>query len=446
MMNKAFWFLLFQMLTNDTFSQSKTDSVTNWTAHFQSTIVYQHQSSFKAKYSGPNSLDTSSNEAYSQTSTLFIGRRLWKGAVFYFNPEITGGEGVGHVLGLAGAPNGEIYRVGNPKPSLFVARGYLQQDFPLRNTKYEYQKDDLNQLADFVPTSRITVTIGKFGIADFFDDNSYNHDARSQFLNWSLMAHGSWDFPADLRGYTTGFLVELIKPNWALRFSAVRVPRQANGAIMDWNIGKGNSETLEFERKWKVNKHPGAIRATSYVTFSKAPVYKKATEDLLKGDSTRYNVLNSTMEWNNYEGVKYGFGVNAEQEIADNIGLFTRLNWSDGRSGDWAFTEIDRNMQLGINLDGSLWKRADDVFGMAVAVNGLSPDHRDYLKAGGIGFIIGDGKLNYGTENIIEAYYRAKINSFLNLSFDYQFITNPGYNKDRKGPVHIPGVRLHIQL
>ena len=428
------------------FSQPKIDTTAHWTTHFQSTVVYQHQSAFKANYSGPNSLDTLANEAYSQTSTLFIGRKLWKGASLYFNPEISGGQGISNVLGLAGAANGEIYRVGNPKPTLFVARAFLQQNISLRNTDYESQKDDLNQLADKIPTSRITISIGKFCMSDFFDDNNYNHDARSQFLNWSLMAHGSWDFPADLRGYTTGFVVELIKPKWVIRLSAVRVPRKANGLQMDWNIVKGNSETLEYERKWFIHNLPGVLRATTYVTFSKAPIYKKAIYELQNGDSTRYKIINGSAEWNTYEGVKYGFGLNAEQEISNGVGVFARLNWSDGHSGDWAFTEIDRNLQLGLNLNGKLWNRPDDVFGVATAINGLSPDHRAYFKAGGIGFIIGDGNINYGTENIIEAFYKANITKFLAISLDYQYITNPGYNKDRSGPIHIPGVRVHVQF
>ena len=441
---------IFIILINSAYCQENNtvkNNILNWTTHFQSTVVYQHQSSFKAKYSGPNSLDTNKNEAYSQTSTLFLGKRLWKGAAFYFNPEVTGGQGVSNVLGLAGASNGEIYRVGNPKPTLFLARCYYQQHFALKNSAYEFLKDDLNQLADSVPSSRITLTIGKFGISDFFDDNTYNHDARSQFLNWSLMAHGSWDFPADVRGYTEGMVVELIKPTWSVRFSAVRVPRKANGLKMDWHVTKANSETIEYEQKFKINKRPGAVRLTSYITFSKAPIYKRAIDDLVKlNDSIRYNVINGTQEWNTYEGKKYGFAINAEQEIASGVGVFARANWNDGHSGDWAFTEIDRNLQLGLGLSGILWKRPDDAFGIGMSINGLSPDHKAYFKNGGIGFIIGDGALNYGTENILEAYYRAKINSFINLSLDYQFITNPGYNKDRKGPIHIPGVRVHIQL
>jgi len=420
--------------------------ISNWTTHFQTTVIYQHQSAFRAKYSGQNSLDTTANEAYSQTATLFIGRRLWKNAVFYFNPEITGGDGISHVTGLAGAPNGEIYRVGNPKPTAFVARGYLQQIIPIGNTAYHEVEDGENQLSRMQPHSYISLIMGKFCVSDFFDDNLYSHDARSQFLNWAIMASGAWDFMADTRGYTTGIAAAIHRPNWTLGFASVRVPRLANGLEMDWNIAKANSETLEYEQKWSIHHRPGTIRATGYITFSKAPVYTKATQDLLKGDSTRYFVLMGEKEWNTYEGVKYGFGINLDQEIANGIGVFSRISWSDGHSGTWAFTEIDRNLQIGYSLDGKLWNRPADVFGMCAAVNGLSSEHRAYLKAGGMGFIIGDGNLNYGTEKILEAYYRAKLNNFLFVSVDYQFITNPGYNKDRKGPIYVPGVRVHVEF
>lgn len=429
---------------------SGSDSSSKWSSHFQLTTVYQSHNAFHAKYSGPNSLDTAHEEAMSLTTTLFLGRKLWKGASIYFNPEISGGSGLSKSTGVAGFPNGEIYRVGNPKPTLFIARAYLEQTIPLGQTDYELQPDDQNQLAGRIPSSRFTFRVGKFCISDFFDDNTYNHDARSQFLNWSLMAHGSWDFPADTRGYTKGIEMELVKPKWALRFAAVQVPRIANGLPMDWHLLKANSETLEFERKWRVHDHPGVLRATGFITFSKAPAYKDAIEAIYVKDTARsthlVDVLSGNAEGNTYGGVKYGFGLNAEQEIAGGVGVFARMNWSDGHSGDWAFTEIDHSLQAGLNLNGKRWKRPDDNFAIAGVINGLSSAHRDYLKAGGIGFIIGDGALNYGHECIVEAYYRARLNSFLYLSVDYQLILNPGYNRDRKGPVSIPGVRVHVEI
>ncbi|PSL42703.1 carbohydrate-selective porin (OprB family) [Chitinophaga niastensis] len=449
-MKKIFYLVFIFCISQNAFSQTVSDSSKKWTAHFQLTSVYQSHNSFSPKYSGVNSLDTAQEEALSLTTTLFLGRRLWKGAAIYFNPEISGGSGLSKTTGIAGFPNGEIYRVGNPKLTLFIARAYLEQTFAVGNSSDEFQEDGKNQLATMLPSSRITIRVGKFCISDFFDNNSYNHDARSQFLNWSMMSNGSWDFPADTRGYTKGIEIELVKPAWAIRFAAVQVPKIANGLPMDWNLLKGNSETLEYERKWHVQHHPGAIRATGFMTFSKAPYYKDAIDAIHTGDTARsaylIGVLSGNTEATSYGGVKYGFGINGEQEVANGVGVFTRISWSDGHSGTWAFTEIDRSLQAGINLSGSLWRRPNDNFALGGAVNGLSSQHRDYLAAGGVGFIIGDGKLNYAPEYIFETYYKATLNKFIALSLDYQCILNPGYNKDRHGPISVPGVRVHIEI
>ena len=304
------------------------DSSRNWTVHFQLSTVYQSHNAFSPKYSGPNSLDTAHEEALSLTTTLFLGRRLWKGAAVYFNPEVTGGTAFSKTTGIAGFPNGEIYRIGNPKPTLFIARAYLEQVIPLNDSGVDMMGDDKNQLRGMQPASRIVLRVGKFCISDFFDNNSYNHDARSQFLNWSLMSSGSWDFPADTRGYTGGIVAELIKPSWAVRFAAVQVPRIANGLPMDWNLLKGHSETLEFEQKWHVQHHPGAIRATGFITFSRAPFYTDAIK-AMREDSVKsaylIAVLSGNQEAAAYGGAKYGFGISAEQEVARGVGVFAKI-------------------------------------------------------------------------------------------------------------------------
>ncbi|MDB5283211.1 MAG: carbohydrate porin [Bacteroidota bacterium] len=427
----------------------KKDSVANWTIHGQITSIFQYHPSFQAPYSGTRSMNSSAESALSLTSTIFLGRKLWKGAVIYFNPELSGGQGLSKTTGAAGFPNGEIYRVGNPTPTPFIARGYIQQNIALGHSDYDLQPSDQNQLAGKIPSSRVTISVGRFCLSDFFDDNSYSHDARSQFMNWSLMAAGAWDFPADVRGYTGGIVIEFIKPLWALRFSAVQVPLLANSLKLDWHLNKANSETLEFERRWKIKGLTGVVRGTGYISYSKAPYYKDATKAILTGDTATANslgsVINGLAESNSYGGIKYGFGINAEQDLGTGFGVFTRGNWNDGHSATWAFTEIDHNVQLGLNMKGSLWLRPTDNFGLAGVINGISKQHRDYLRAGGTGFIVGDGALNYGNEFIIETYYRAQLASFLAVSLDYQFIANPGYNKDR-GPVHVLGLRVHLEI
>lgn len=421
--------------------------IANWSLHFQNTTVFQMHPGFYAKYSGENSLNNAYENATSNTTTFYIKRKLWKNAAFTFNEEITGGNGLSLARGIAGFSNGEIYRVGNPKLTPFVARAYFQQIIPLKTAVSSFQSSDQNQLAGKFPTSRIVITAGKFCISDFFDNNQFNHDARSQFLNWSLMAQGAWDFPADVRGYTTGIIVELIKPTWAIRFASVQVPKIANALEMEWKLDGANSETIELEKHWETkNNLSGTIRTTGFITFSRAPFYKDAIEAMSKDDSSLNQIIQGNVEGTKYYGAKYGFGINVEQQLNKSIGAFARYSWNDGKTASWAFTEIDRSFQLGIEVNGSNWKRKDDAFGIASVINGLSNDHKNYLSAGGYGFIIGDGSLTYGTEKICEAYYRYSINSHIQLSADYQLVINPAYNKDRCGPVHIAGLRLHFEL
>jgi high affinity Mn2+ porin len=427
----------------------KKDSVANWTIHAQITTVYQYHPAFHAAYSGINSLSNTANGALSLTSTIFVGRKLWKGAAICLNPELSGGQGFNGAHGVAGFTNGEIYRVGNPTPTPFIARLFIQQIIALRKSGYDFQPTDDNQLAGKMPASRVVITVGKFCLADFFDGNNYDHDARSQFLNWSLMASGSWDFPADTRGYTSGFVVETIKPLWAFRFSAVMVPRQANALQMDWQLNKANSETAEFEKDWNYKGHAGALRATAFISFTRAPKYKQVINAIQANDTAEANFLMDVISgktlWDTFGGIKYGFGLNMEQDLGYGIGVFARGNWSDGHSADWAFTQIDNNLQLGALMKGTVWKRPTDYFGLAFATNGLSRLQRQYLELGGTGFIIGDGALTYGREVILETFYNVQLAQFLFISPDYQFIVNPGYNTVR-GPVHVVGLRVHLEF
>lgn len=430
-----------------TVRKSETPVTTNnWTLHFQSTIINQWHGVHRFPYEGPNSLEGNSEQKLSLTATLFLGRKLWKNAAIYFSPEIAGGSGFSNTHGFGGFPNGEIYRVGNPSPTPFMARGYFQQVFPLKGTTYVQQNDDQLQLQGPIPTSRITVNIGKFCLADFFDANTYNHDARSQFLNWALMANGAWDFAADTRGYTSGAEIELVKPTYAVKFAITQMPVQANGLTMNWNFRKSNALALEFTTKYKLLADPGIIRIFGFRNSSRAPKYSDATKALLQGDSTLANVINGSALGSNYGGVKYGYGINVEQPLSKYLSLFARYGWNDGKTATWAYTDIDENIQLGFNLDGKLWTRPDDAFGIAVASSGISKDFQAYLKAGGTGILIGDGNLNYGREHVFETYYRAKLGAFLYLSGDYQLVLNPAYNRDRKGPIGIPAIRVHVEL
>ncbi len=426
------------------FSQD-TDSSKKWSYHFQLTAINQTHPSFKANYSGNNSLSNQSeSKRLSLTTTLFVGHTLWKNAALYFNPEITGGSGISNARGIAGFTNGETFRIGSTEPVLYIARLFFKQNFPLKNTGYETVASDANQVEEKIPASRITISAGKISLSDFFDNNAYSHDPRSQFMNWSLMSNGAWDYPADTRGYTQGIVAELIKPGYAIRFSSVLVPRKANGLQLDYKITKAHSETVELEKNWKARR-PGAIRLLAFHTISQAPDYNTTLTQVKNGDSSSVNEYTGIQEWKKYGGVKYGFGINAEQELSNTTGAFLKASWNDGKTATWAFTEIDRSISAGINIKGNSWKRPNDNIGIAQVINGLSKDHQAFLNAGLYGFIIGDGKLNYGAEAITEIYYQAKIASSFFISADYQFVNNPAYNKDR-GPVHVFAIRGHIEF
>ena len=437
--------ILLPFLINAIHAQTGTDS--SLSNHFQLTVISQSHAGFNVPYHGRNSLaDTTEIGASSVTSTLFFGKKLWKNAAFYFDPEISGGAGLSYSVGVAGALNGETYRIGNPEPKASIARAYYQQNIPLSNAKYEDVEDDVNQVKDSRPANRITISVGKFAASDFYDKNNYSHDPRDQFFNWSLMSNGAWDYPANTKGYTFGLVVELIKPTWAMRLSTVSVPKMANQSGMEYNLNGAHSETFEIEKSWMVNKHAGVIRFLVSSTYSRAPSYLDGIDAIKTNDTHLLNVFTGTEESNTFGGKKLGLGFSFNQELTNEIGLFARAGWNDGKHASWAFTEIDQTVSAGLSVKGTKWHRSDDVCGIAGVINGISKDHRAFLAAGGNGFIIGDGALNYGMEQIMETYYDIRLTKTLKLTADYQFVTNPAYNKDRKGPIHVFGIRGHVEF
>jgi high affinity Mn2+ porin len=448
-MRKKLRYLLLTIFKAQSLLAQQTDSthVSPWNYHYQITVIDQNHSGFKAKYSGRNSLaDSVETGANSVTSTLYLGRRLWKGAGFHFNGELSGGHGLSSTVGVAGALNGETYRIGDPSPVVSAARYFIQQMIPLGHTGYERQEDDIdNQLEGTIPSSRIVITGGKFSMSDFYDDNSYSHDPRTQFMNWALMSNGAWDYPANTKGYTYGLVVELIKPTWAARVSSVSVTETANHSNMEYKFGKAHSETLELTKKLHlIDGLPGSIGFIASYTASRAPSYQDGLNAIKTGDTALLNVFSGNAEGLSYGGHKTGLYLNFEQGLTEDLGFFARAGWNDGKHATWAFTEIDQTITAGLSLKGTIWKRSDDVVGIGQIINGISADHQAFLKAGGYGFIIGDGNLNYAHETITEAYYSARVNKTFWLSFDYQLVINPGYNKDRQGPVHVFGFRGHV--
>ena len=353
-MKQLFLFISLVKISSSVTGQSLPDSNKNWSYHFQLTAINQTHPAFKASYSGDNSLfNRAESKNLSLTTTMFLGRKLWSNGAIYFNPEITGGSGIGDTKGIAGFTNGETFRIGSTEPKLYVARLYFKQHFALKNSGYTVVESDANQVQEKIPTSRITIIAGKICLTDFFDMNAYSHDPRSQFMNWSLMSNGAWDYPADTRGYTEGIVVELIKPSWAVRFASVVEPRKANGLQLDYKVTKAHAETIEIEKRWTV-KRPGTIRFLFFHNLSQAPTYSTTLTEVKNGDSTSVQVYTGVKEWKKYGGVKYGFGINAEQELSGSAGVFFKASWNDGKTATWAYTEIDRSVSAGINIKGGV--------------------------------------------------------------------------------------------
>jgi len=349
-----------------------------------------------------------------------------------FNPEIAGGKGFGQVTGVAGFPNGEIPRVGSATPTPYVARAYLKNTWRLC-TGSEPVDGGANQLREDQPACRFTLVNGRFAITDFFDGNTYSHDPRRQFMNWSLMSNGAWDYPADVRGYSVGSVQELAMRGWSVRSAVVLEPTEANGGTFDTRLAKNRGLAVEWEHRHKPAGHAGVWRVLGFLNRERAGTFR----DAILPDGT--TDLASTRR----PGTKkYGFGVNVEQEIAGDIGAFGRYGWSDGKTEAWAFTQIDRSVSGGVSLQGRLWKRAGDGAGVAAVRNYLSGDDRRFLAAGGMGFNLGDGRLNYAPESIVEAYYAWRAMRDWTVTLDYQRIANPAYNRDR-GPVSVGTLRVH---
>jgi high affinity Mn2+ porin len=413
-----------------------------WSYHFQFTGIEQGHFSFRSPYSGQNSLQAGSEQVFSVTSTIYLGRKLWKGAALYFDPEMAGGNGLSSTRGIAGFPNGETFRIGDPTPAIYIARIFLRQHFFLDKDHFEEIRDDANQVTERVSRTRITITAGKFSLGDFFDDNSVSHDPRSDFMNWAFMNNGAYDYAANTRGYTYGLTAEYVRPGWTLRIATALEPTYANGPKLDGHYTKTNSENLEWEKKLALHGRKGVLRFLVYYNVNKAPDYNQAVAAKLDGIDTALDAIYGKR----FGSKKYGFGVNGEQELGRTVNAFFRAGWNDGKTASWAFAEIDHTISGGIRVAGSGWHREADNIGIALLSNGLSAPHRNFLNHGGYGFMIGDGELpHYGREDIAELFYESKILSNLWATLDYQFVLHPAYNPDR-GPVHVLALRMHLEF
>lgn len=411
----------------------------DWNIHGQTTFIAQGYPAIRSPYASANSLPGGGQLRETWTADAFLGVRLWNGGELYFNPELAQGFGLNGTLGLAGFSNGEAQKGGAEFPKFRPQRYYFRQIFGLGGEQEDVADGPL-QLAGRRDVDRITVTVGRFAVGDFFDANAYAKDPRADFMNWAIWSAGAYDFPADLPGFTRGAVIELNRKDWAIRAGAFQVPQQPNSDVLVFNGGGGG--VVEFEERHSLFGQPGKARIGAFVNRGRTGAYRDAINLAQTIPETDINDAMAALRRNQN---KYGFYANIEQAVTADLGVFARASWNDGRTEILSFTDIDRSISGGFSLKGSAWGRPADTIGIGAAVNGLSAAHRNFLAAGGTGLLIGDGRLRYGRESIIEAYYAFRANDWSAVTLDYQFVANPAYNAAR-GPASILSMRAHAEF
>jgi hypothetical protein len=412
--------------------------VANWLANFQATHIWQRKPALKASYTGPNSLATESETGYTLTATLFLGYRPWTQAEIFFNPEVIQSQEISKLTGMGGLSNGENQKGGGPTPTPYLARLFLRQTLNLGGSTLSVDAAP-NQFATTIASRRLVLTGGFLAVTDIFDANSYSHDARTSLVNWALWTYGASDFAANSRGYTVGATIEYFHDAWAFRLGRFAQPKESNGLPLDYNIIAHYGDVAEVEHDHTILGKSGKVRLDGFHNYAKMGSFRDALADALQTGAVP-SVANVRRNQS-----KFALGIGVEQALTQDAGLFARFSYNDGQTETYAYAEIERSFTVGAIAKGRLWRRPADTLGFAYALNGLSDAHRDYLSAGGLGFFIGDGALNYGLEQISEAFYSARVFGGMWVSVDGQYVVNPAYNKDR-GPAKFLGVRFHIEL
>jgi len=414
---------------------------TRWWISGQMNFIFQTHPDFHAAYSGPNSLNSRYEKATSRVLTLYTGLQVTRSTDLLFDVESTGGRGLSDALGLAGFTNLDVVRNPDLGSKPYLARLMLHQTIPLSSETTETPRSAMS-LATSMPVRRLEFRVGKFGAADFFDVNSVGSDSHLQFNNWTIDNNGGYDYAADTRGYTWGALLEYHSPGAVVRFGELLMPKVANGINLDWNLRRARAENIEVEfDSNRIRHRAGALRLLSYVNHANMGDYRQSIQRFRSGIDPVPTIENSREQGR----IKYGFGVNAEQQLTDSFRVFGRWGWNEGHHESFAYTEVNESVTVGGDYSGSRWRRKYDKAGAAFVSNGISKEHQEYLRLGGRGFLLGDGFLTYGRETIEEAYYTAHLWRGVFASVDLQHINNPGYNRDR-GPVIVPGFRMHVDF
>jgi high affinity Mn2+ porin len=353
----------------------------------------------------------------------------------------SGGHGIGEALGLAGITNLDVVRNTTLSKTPYVARLMWHQIIPLGNKNTGAERTPYSLFSE-LPERRLELRFGKFSMVDFFDLNSYGSDTNFQFMNWAVDNNGAYDYAADTRGFTFAAMMEYHDRHWAVRFAEGLMPKVANGINLDANMGRARAENIELEfHRRVIGRQEGVLRLLGFVNHANMGSYRQAIDNFLAGRTPVPDITAHPLQTT----VKYGFGLNFEQPLNDWMGVFARWGWNEGRHESYAYTEVDETVQIGLGGSGKRWHRRFDRAGLVFVSNAISRDHQQYLALGGFGFLLGDGRLNYGRENIVETYYTLHVWRGFYPSLGFQYVDHPGYNRDR-GPVVVPTLRLHLEF
>ena len=410
----------------------------------QANVIFQAHPSFYSPYEGINSFTGPAQYKTSLLGTLYTGLQVpgtHKRLEVLFDEESAGGRGLSQALGIAGFTNLDVVRNPNLSSVPYVARWVIQYTIPLSSETVETERGPFS-LATSAAVRRFVLHIGKMSLPDLFDQNSVGTDSHLQFMNWAIDNNGAWDYAADTRGYSRGIALEYFDRYWSARYGFFQMPTVANGINLDWAFSRARGQNAEVEVDRGFVKHElGKVRLLGYWNNGHMGNYQVANQAYLAGEDP----VPTITAHEHFDALKYGVGLNIEQAITSATRAYGRFGWNEGQHESYCYTEIDQTFQVGADHIGTRWGRPVDKIGAAFVSNAISKDHWEYLKLGGHGFLLGDGTLNYGRENIVETYYNIHVWRGLFNAFDYQFVDNPGYNRDR-GPVSVFSVRGHIDF
>jgi len=406
----------------------------------QANFIFQTHPEFPALYSGPHSLNPHYEKATSRVMTLYTGFRLDDSTEFIADVEEAGGSALSLGFGLAGNTDLDIVRNPLLSKAPYLGRGEIHHVFALSHDKVENERNPFSLFAE-LPRRRLELCFGKFSLPDFFDVNSAGSDTHFQFTNWTIDNNGAWDYAADTRGYTVGATADFEDRNWGFRVSEALMPKVANGIDLVWKPWQAHAENFEYElRHGVIPAKPGVVRLLAYTNAANMGIYR---DQVIQAAAAHTAPDITNHPWHITH--KYGFGINLEQSLAQYLAAFARFGWDDGRTESFAYTEVDQTFAEGIVAHGAWWHRQQDRAGIAFVSNAIKKDHQNYLAAGGLGFLLGDGHLNYGRENIVESFYTLHVWRGIYLAPGVQHINDPGYNRDR-GPVVVPTFRAHVEF